>query len=160
MDVLERIRRGYRAIGHGASRDVLAMFHQEQLDPPLWVIDESGYLHPTRDVVALDLFAGGMPSQWEIIGVDLRQWEFYQKKSRLVVGGRFRARLRGTWEVIPLPFIHVWSFTDDQVKGVFDYFGGVEVRRLEDVRKSGWRGGLRTWLTLRAWRQTGAFGES
>ena len=33
-----------------------------------------------------------------------------------------------------MPFIHVWSFADDQVSTVFDYFGGVEVRRLEDVR--------------------------
>jgi hypothetical protein len=140
MDVLERIRRGYRAIGPGASRDVLAMFHQEQLDPPRWVIDESGHLHATRDVVAEDLFAGGLPSQWEIVGVELRVWDFYQGKNRLVVGGRFRARLRGTWEVMPLPFIHVWSFADDQVRAVFDYFGGVEVRRIEDVRRGGGRG--------------------
>jgi hypothetical protein len=158
MDVLERIRRGYRAIGPGAPRDVLAMFHQEQADPPHWVIDEGGHLHPTRDVVAMDLFAGGMPAQWEVIGVDLRQWRFYQKKSRLVVGGKFRARLRGTWEVIPVPFIHVWNLTDDQVKAVFDYFAGVEVRRLEDAQHSGWRG-LRVWLGLRAWRHAGAFGE-
>jgi hypothetical protein len=158
MDVLERIRRGYRAIGPGASRDVLAMFHQEQSDPPRWVIDESGRLHATREVVAEDLFAGGLPSQWEVIGVDLCQWTFYQKKSRLVVGGRFRARLRGTWEVVPMPFIHVWGFADDQVRTVFDYFGGVEVRRLEDVQNGGWRG-LRVWLGLRLSRQAGALGE-
>ena len=120
------------------------MFHQEQLDPPEWVIDESGHLHDTRDVVADDLFAGGLPSQWEVIGVDLRQWDFYQNKCRLVVGGRFRARLRGTWEVIPLPFIHIWSFGDGQVQAVFDYFGGVELRRREDVRRRP-RRGLRFW---------------
>ncbi len=129
MDVVERIRRGYRAMGPGAPRDVLAMFHQDRPDPPEWVIEESGHLHATRDVVALDLFAGGLPSQWEVIGVDLRFWDFYQKKCRLVVGGRFRARLRGTWEVIPLPFVHVWSLGGDEVQAVFDYFGGVEVRR-------------------------------
>jgi hypothetical protein len=140
MDVLERIKRGYRAIGPGAPRDLLAMFHQEQRDPPRWVIDESGHLHATRDVVAMDLFAGGMPEQWEVVGVELRVWDFHQQRGRLVVGGRFRARLRGTWEVMPLPFIHVWSFADDQVKTVFDYFAGVEVRRLEDVRRPG--GGL------------------
>jgi hypothetical protein len=140
MDVVERIRRGYRAMGPGAPRDLLAMFHQEQLDPPEWVIDESGHLHDTRDVVAEDLFAGGLPSQWEVIGVDLRYWDLYQKKCRLVVGGRFRARLRGTWEVIPLPFVHVWSFGDGQVQAVFDYFGGVELRRREDVRRRPRRG--------------------
>jgi hypothetical protein len=154
MDVMERIKRGYRAIGPGASRDVLAMFHQEQLDPPRWVIDESGHLHATRDVVAEDLFAGGLPSQWEVIGVDLRIWDIHPKKSRLVVGGRFRARLRGTWEVIPMPFIHVWSFADNQVQTVFDYFGGVEVRRLDDVRRDG--RGLFWWRGLRFWRHADA----
>jgi hypothetical protein len=140
MDVLERIRRGYRAIGPGAPRDVLAMFHQEQRDPPRWVIDDSGRLHDTRDVVAMDLFAGGLPEQWEVVGVDLRVWEFHGEKRRLVVGGRFRTRLRGSWEVMALPFIHVWTFADDQVRSVFDYFGGVEVRRLEDVHRGGRRG--------------------
>jgi len=40
MDVLERIKRGYPAIGPGASRDVLAMFHQEQSDAPEWVAED------------------------------------------------------------------------------------------------------------------------
>jgi hypothetical protein len=157
MDVLERIKKGYRAIGPGASRDVLAMFHQEQLDPPEWVIDESGHLHATRDVVAEDLFAGGLPWQWEVVGVELRVWEFYQRKNRLVVGGRFRTRLRGTWEIMPLPFIHVWSFADDQVRAVFDYFGGVEVRRIEDVRRDRGRG-LRILDVLLLRRGAGALG--
>ena len=29
----------------------------------------------------MDLFAGGLPSHWEIIGVDLRMWDFYQNAS-------------------------------------------------------------------------------
>ena len=157
MDVLERIRRGYWAIGPGAPRDVLAMFHQEQLDPPRWVIDESGHLHATRDVVAMDLFAGGLPEQGEVVGVELRVWDVHQKRSTLVVGGRFRARLRGTWEIMPLPFIHVWTFADDQVRAVFDYFGGVEVRRLEDARKrGGW--GLRILDVLLLRRRADALG--
>ena len=140
MDVVERIRRGYRAMGPGAPRDVLAMFHQDQPDPPDWVIDESGHLHETREVVAEDLFAGGLTAQWEVIGVELRMWDFSQRTCRLVVGGRFRARLRGTWEVIPLPFVHIWSFADGQVQAVFDYFGGVELRRRGYVRpRRGWR---------------------
>lgn len=140
MDVLERIRRGYRAIGPGAPREVLAMFHQEQLHPPRWVIDNAGRLHATRGVVAMDLIAGGLPEQWEIVGAELRMWDLYEKKGRLVVGGRFRARVRGSWEIVPLPFIHVWTFTGDQVRDVFDYFAGVEVRRLEDVHP--WRRGF------------------
>ncbi len=141
MDVLERIRRGYRAIGPGAPRDVLAMFHQEQPDPPEWVVDDSLRVLPAREVVALDLFAGALPSHWEIIGVDLRHWDYYRGKARLVVTGRFRTRPKGTWEVIKLPFIHIWSVgEDDQVRGVFDYLAGIEVKRREDVRpRRGWR---------------------
>ena len=143
MDVLERIKRGYRAIGPGASRDVLAMFHQEQDDPPEWVVDDSlRRARPARDVVAMDLFAGALPSHWEVIGVDLRMWDYYARKCRLVVGGRFRTRPRGTWEVIPLPFIHIWSVgEDDQVRGVFDYLAGIEVQRREPTcgRGRGWR---------------------
>jgi hypothetical protein len=135
MDVLERIKRGYRAIGPGAPSDLLAMFHQEQADPPEWVVDDSVSIMPAREVVAMDLFAGTLPSHWEIIGVDLRKWDLYTRKHRLVVAGRFRTRPRGTWEVMALPFIHVWNLgTDDQVRGVFDYLGGIEVKRRSDVR--------------------------
>lgn len=135
MDVLERIGRGYRAIGPGVPRDVLAMFHQEQPDPPEWVVDDSLRVLPAREVVALDLFAGALPSHWEIIGVDLRHWDYYRGKARLVVTGRFRTRPKGTWEVIKLPFIHIWSVGEgDQVRGVFDYLAGIEVKRREDVR--------------------------
>ena len=70
MDVLERIKRGYRAIGPGASRDVLAMFHQEQADPPEWVVEDSIHVVPAREVVAMDLFADALPLHWEVIGVD------------------------------------------------------------------------------------------
>jgi hypothetical protein len=141
MDVLERIKRGYRAIGPGASRDVLAMFHQEQADPPEWVVDDSIRVLPAREVVAMDLFAGALPSHWEVTGVDLRMWDYYTGKCRLVVAGRFRTRPLGTWEVVPLPFIHIWSVGDnDQVRSVFDYFAGIEVKRRADVRpRRGWR---------------------
>jgi hypothetical protein len=141
MDALERIKRGYRAIGPGAPRDVLAMFHQEQPDPPEWVVDDTMRVVPARAVVATDLFAGALPSHWEVIGVDLRHWDYYAGKSRLVVSGRFRTRPRGTWEIIPLPFIHIWSVDeDDQVRGVFDYLAGIEVRRRSDLRpRRRWR---------------------
>jgi hypothetical protein len=137
MDALERIKRGYRAIGPGAPRDVLAMFHQEQDEAPEWVVEDvgnGGGTFASREVVAMELFAGAMPSHWEIIGVDLRLWDYYERRSRLVVSGRFRTRPRGTWEVIPLPFIHIWSVEDEQVRGVFDYLAGIEVRRRGDER--------------------------
>ncbi len=143
MDVLERIRRGYRAIGPGAPRDLLAMFHQDQDDPPEWVVDDTVHIVPSREIVATDLFAGMLPVHWEVIGVDLSYWHHYRSKARLVVTGRFRTRPRGTWEVIKLPFIHIWNLgEDDQVRGVFDYLAGIEVKRREDVRP---RRGLRFW---------------
>ena len=132
MDVLERIKRGYRAIGPGASRDVLAMFHQEQTDAPDWVVEDvgnNGGIYASREVVAMELFAGAIPSHWEVIGVDLRMWDYYERRDRLVVGGRYRTRPRGTWEVVPLPFIHIWSVAGEQVEGVFDYLAGIEVHR-------------------------------
>jgi hypothetical protein len=138
MDVVERIKRGYRAIGPGASRDVLAMFHQEDPDAPDWVVEDvgsGGTVHPAREVVALDLFRGGLPSHWEVIGVDLRLWDYYENRSRLVVAGRFRTRPRGTWEVVHLPFIHIWSFADGEVEAVFDYMAGIEVRRRGPERR-------------------------
>jgi hypothetical protein len=148
MDVLERIKRGYRAIGPGASRDVLAMFHQEQADPPEWVIDDSLRIVPAREVVAMDLFAGALPSHWEVIGVDLRMWDYFASKCRLVVAGRFRTRPQGTWEIVPLPFIHIWSIgDDDQVRGVFDYLAGIEVKRRADLPARRGR---------RFWRRAGA----
>lgn len=61
MDVLERIRRGYRAIGPGAPRDVLAMFHQEEPEALEWVADDSTRIVPAREVAAMDLFAGALP---------------------------------------------------------------------------------------------------
>ena len=131
MDVLERIRRGYRAVGPGAPPDVLAMFHQDEDDAPAWVVRDSvssGREYPTREVVAMDLF-GGLPEHWEVAGAELRLWDFYERYSRLVVAGRFRARPKGTWDVMPLPFIHIWTVSGDQVQSVVDYLAGIEVRR-------------------------------
>jgi hypothetical protein len=131
MDVLERIRRGYHAVGPGSPRAMLAMFHQEEAGAPQWVVydvGDTGRVFESRDVVALDLF-GGLPAHWELTGVDLRIWDFHERRSRLVVGGRFHSRPRGTWERIPIPFLHIWTVSGDQVLSVFDYFAGIEVRR-------------------------------
>ena len=144
MDVLERIRRGYGAVGPGAPRDLLAMFHQEEDAPPDWVVYDtvaSGRTHASREVVATDLF-GGLPDGWEVIGVELRLWDVYESFSKVVVGERFRARPRGTWEVMTLPFVHIWTYAGEQVETVLDYLAGIEVRRLDAVPE---RRGLRRW---------------
>jgi hypothetical protein len=154
MDVLERIRRGYHAVGPGAPRAVLAMFHQEQDDAPEWVVRDvadTGRIYATRDVVAMDLF-GGLPGHWEVTGAELRMWDFYERRSRLVVAGRFRTRPRGTWEVVMIPFIHIWTVSGDQVQSVMDFLAGIEVRR---------RGALQARRRIRWWRRSAdAEGES
>jgi len=136
MDVIERIRRGYRAVGLGAPRDVLAMFHQEQAEPPDWVVR---YLSDARrprasgEIAAMDLF-GPLPARFELIGVELRAWDLHERRDRLIVWGTYRTRLRGTWEVLPVPFIHIWDFAGDQVESVLDYLSGIEVVRGEASR--------------------------
>lgn len=140
MDGQERIRRGYHAIGPGASRDVLAMFHQEQDEPPLWVVHDAAPREPGDpggEVMALSLF-GGVPATFELMGVELSSWELHERRERLVVGGRYRMRPHGSWEVVALPFLHIWSLAGDQVEGVFDYLSGVEVRRRGAERMRLW----------------------
>ena len=75
MDALERIRRGYRAIGPGAPLDVLAMFHQEEEAAPEWVVRDPADAWRTRasgETVAMDLF-GPLPARFEFIGVKIRR---------------------------------------------------------------------------------------
>jgi len=98
-------------------------------------VANGGGVYASREVVAMELFSGAMPSHWEVIGVDVRMWDYYERNSRLVVSGRFRTRPRGTWEVVPLPFIHIWSLGGEQVEGVFDYLAGIEVRRRGTQRR-------------------------
>ena len=69
-----------------------------------------------------------------------------QPATRDACAGRLRSRPKGTWEMVPIPFLHIWSFKGDQVCSVFDYFAGIEVRRrgLEKVRRR-----------IRWWRRPG-----
>ena len=132
MDILEPIRRGYRALGFGADADVLAMFDQSGPEPACWEIhglDVRVRSRPAGNVAALDLF-GRLPPQYELVGVQVRTWSPSERHSRLVVGGSYRVRLRGTAEVFELPFSHVWSFANGRVKDVRNLTEGFELRRL------------------------------
>lgn len=131
MDVQERIKRGYRAIGPGIPHDVLAMFHQELAAPPDWVVRDwadSGRLREPQEAVALDLFPAAIDG-FELIGVEVLTWDFYERRDRLVIGGRYRTRMRGSWDVIALPFLHIWNLAGDEVESVTDYLGDLEVLR-------------------------------
>jgi ketosteroid isomerase-like protein len=131
MDVLEVIRRGYRALGLGAADDVLAMFDQLGGEPESWVVRDLGMFggeKPADEVAAFSLF-GGLPSHFELAGVTVRGWSTNRRQTRLMVSGHYRVRVRGTWEGMELPFSHVWSFVDGRVTSVLNVLDGVELRR-------------------------------
>ena len=139
MDVQELIKRGYRALGLGADGDVLAMFDQLDAEPADWVVYELGAFgrrHPASDVVAMELF-GGLPSHFEVIGVELRTWIMNRRRTTVTVIGRYRVRVRGTWEVLALPFTHIWHIPSGRVDKVVSLLDGVEIRRLAPARAAG-----------------------
>jgi ketosteroid isomerase-like protein len=133
MDPLERIRRGYHALGLGADADVLAMFDQDGPEPAQWQIHSLDARRvrsrPAGEVAALDLF-GGHPAQFELVGVQVRTWASDERHARLAVGGSYRLRIRGTSEAFELPFSHIWSFADGRVKDVLNATEGFELRRV------------------------------
>ena len=142
MDAQERIRRGYRAMGLGADDDVLGMFGQTDDEPADWMVYELGafgHRRPVSDVVAMELF-GGLPDHFELIGVDPHRWAPNRRQTRLTVGGHFRVRPRGTWEVLALPFTHLWDIKDGRVVRVTSVLDGVELRRLAPARAAASRG--------------------
>ena len=136
MDVQELIKRGYRALGLGADDDVLALFDQLGGEPADWAVYDMGAFgrsRPAGDVVAMELF-GGLPSHFEVIGVELRTWSMNRRRTKLTVIGRYRARVRGTWEVLALPFTHIWHIPSGRVEKVVSVLDAVEIRRLAPGR--------------------------
>jgi hypothetical protein len=132
MDLFEPIRRGYQALGLGADADVLAMFDQSGPEPACWEVHRFSLRRrsrPAGGVAALALF-GPPPAQFELLQVRVTSWEPGARHSRLVVGGHFGLRVRGTWEVVELPFDHVWSLADGRVVSVHSVLDGFELRRL------------------------------
>ena len=132
MDLLEPIRRGYRAFGLGADEDVRAMLDQSGAEPACWEVHRFSLRRrsrPAGEVAALALF-GHLPAQFELVSVRVTTWLPDERRARLVVGGHYRVRVRGTWEMVELPFGHVWSFADGRVKSVHNVLDGFELRRL------------------------------
>ena len=142
MDAEEQIERGYRALGLGADDDVIAMFEHLGAEPASWVVYELGAFsgrRPAGDVVAMELFAG-LPSHFEVIGVELRTWSMNRRRTRLTVIGRYRVRVRGSWEVLALPLTHIWHIPGGRVEKVVSFLDGVELRRLAPAPAAGGRG--------------------
>jgi len=142
MDAEELIKRGYRALGLGADDDVLAMFDQLGAEPTYWVVYDLGALggrRPAGDVVAMELFAG-LPSHFEVSGVEIRSWSMSRRRTKLTAIGRYRVRVRGSWEVLALPFTHIWHVPGGRVERVVSVLDGLEIRRLAPARAAGSRG--------------------
>lgn len=133
MDIFEPIRRGYHALGLGADADVLAMLDQDGPEPACWEIHSLDARRvrsrPAGEVAALALF-GGLPAQFELVGVQVRSWTANERHARLAVGGSYRVRVRGTAETFDLAFSHVWSFANGRPKEVRNLTEGFELRRL------------------------------
>jgi ketosteroid isomerase-like protein len=132
MDIFEPIRRGYHALGFGADADVLGMLDQGGPEPACWelhALDFRVRSRPAGEVAALDLFER-LPTQYELVHVQVRTWSPSVRHARLIVGGVYRVRVRGTVEAFDLPFSHVWSFADGRVKDVRSLTEGFELRRL------------------------------
>ena len=132
MDIFEPIRRGYHALGFGADVDVLDMLDQSGPEPACWEVHRLGFLghsRPAGEVAAQDLF-GRLPEQYELVRVQVTSWSPNERRQSLVVGGRYRVRIRGTWEAFELPFTHIWSFANGRVKDVLNLTEGFELRRL------------------------------
>ncbi len=132
MDLLEPIRRGYHALGFGADEDVRAMLDQSGPEPACWEVHRFSLRRrsrPAGEVAALALF-GGLPPQFELVRVLVTTWLPDARHGRLVVGGHYRLRVRGTWEAVELPFSHVWSFAGERVQSVTNVLEGFELRRL------------------------------
>jgi len=146
MDIFEPIRRGYHALGLGADEDARAMLDQSGPEPACWEIhslDVRVRSRPAGEVAALDLF-GRLPAQYELVHVQVRSWSPNERHARLIVGGSYRVRVRGTPEAFDLPFSHVWSFANGRVKDVRSVTEGFELRRLPAAAScAAWRAGAK-----------------
>jgi ketosteroid isomerase-like protein len=130
MDAFEPIRRGYHVLGLGASEEVLAMLDQSGPEPACWEVHTYGFghhSHPAGEAAAVALF--NLPPHLELAQVQVTAWSPDERRGRLVVAGHYRARVRGSWDSLELPFSHVWSFADGRVMSVSNVLDGFELRR-------------------------------
>ena len=69
-----------------------------------------------------------MPSHWEITGFEIRQ--FSTRHETILVLGICRCRPKGSWDVVNVPFLHLWRVRDGRLSGVQSSFDAVELRRI------------------------------
>jgi ketosteroid isomerase-like protein len=137
-DTLERIKRGYRALGPGRHPDVECMFDDDDSAAEGarhdggWAVREP-YSLSTRMTAAREpvrsLFAS-LPANWELVGVDIEGWVL--GSTRLVVQGHYRARpdsREGRRTTDRFPFVHIWSFKGSLVERIVSALDRIELRR-------------------------------
>ncbi len=135
MVTLAAIREGYRAVGPGVGDAMLRLFGQGTAFPdaawPRWqVIDLiSGRRSRARKVVAEDLL-GGIPSHWQVTRVEPQS--FRSAEGSVVVTGHIVCRPpgpAGLWELVRVPFAHIWYLRDGRAVRVRDYLDGIDLVR-------------------------------
>ncbi len=136
VEMLTALRNGYRAIGLGVGDAMLRLFGQgtaagDESARPRWqVIDlNSGRRGRTREIVAEDLF-GSIPSHWQVTQVEPQS--FRPEEDAVVVTGHILCRppgRMGIWEIVRVPFAHVWFIRDGQAVRVRSYLDGIELVR-------------------------------
>ena len=50
---------------------------------------------------------------------------------RVVVQRVLRSRPRGSWEVVRVPFMHIWTLRNGVATGVSGYSDGIDLQRCE-----------------------------
>ncbi len=127
---LAMLREGYRSLGFGAPAAVLRLFDQDAPgDQAHWIVREltSTARYRAREVVADDLL-GSIPPHWQVVHVVPRRWE--GSDERVVVVGHIECRPRGSWDVVSIPFAHIWTVVHGKVVSVLSYLDAIEIERV------------------------------
>ena len=56
-------------------------------------------------------------------------FRFEERGDRVVVMGHIRCRPRGSWDVMSVPFAHIWTVARGKVVSVLSYLDGIEIER-------------------------------
>ena len=128
MDV-ETLRAGYRAYGLGVAEAMLTMFDQGPSGGADWEVGgpRSGLTAEAR-LTPYDLF-GGETAGWEIVRVEPN--DFVDHSDRIVVTGHVLWRPKHGWNVIPVPFLHIWTLRERHPVRVLSYLDGIELSRTD-----------------------------
>jgi hypothetical protein len=128
---IENLREAYEDVGLGVSPALVRLFEPALGD---WCTISSTWGNRIGQPQAYpvhDLFAGGIPSHWEVTGAEVRAIKARKRResTKVVVQGVLRSRPPGTWEVWTLPFVHIWTVTRGQATRVLSYLDGIEICR-------------------------------